>query len=265
MRIQLLIMLSLLLCPASRLALAAECEVFVAQQRDAGQRDKKGSKAKAEKKDKAEKDKGKKVEQAPEWSWTGGPYTHFAWLVRQMPDFARFPRQAREIRLSIVAHRKKSLLFLDSCLAKEKRGQWQVSKCNAVALDDKQFLARLVKAGTDTTSSASSLTELQAFLKKVAKTAKKEQLLPLLLEASVENKEAYRLLDDIEADIKECGAKRYFRALGGLPQAKYIGTNVVVVDLGYTVERGKSSYKLKVSLAKTGKGWRIGGLQLKCF
>ena len=56
LRIQLLIMLSLLLCPASRLALAAECEVFVAQQRDAGQRDKKGSKAKAEKKDKAEKD-----------------------------------------------------------------------------------------------------------------------------------------------------------------------------------------------------------------
>ncbi len=263
LRFQVLIIVLTLLCPSQRLAMAFAGATVAEQRPGAAHRDKKNSKPKSEAKGK--KGKETKREQAPEWSWTGGPYTHFAWLVRQMPDFAKFPRNVSEIRLSIVAHREKSLLFLDSCLAKEKRGQWQVSKCNAVALDDKQFLARLVKAGTDTTSSPGSLAELQAFLKKVRKAAKKEELLPLLLEASVENKEAYRLLDDIEADAKECGNRRYFKALGGVPLPEYLGTNVVVVDLGYTVERGKSSHKLKVSLAKTGKGWRIGGLQLKCF
>jgi hypothetical protein len=252
-----------LLGPAHNLATAAESGFAEARAASENLRDKKSKKGRKGKKDKQQE---KKVETpAPEWSWTGGPFTHFAWLSRQMPDFARFPGKVREIQLSIVAHRKKSLLFLDSCMAKEKRGQWQVSKCNAVALDDKQFLARLVKAGTDTTSSTSSLRDLQAFLKKIRKSAKQDHLLPLLLEASVENKEAYRLLDDVEADIKSCGAKRYFKALGGLPKAKYLGSNVVVIDLGYTVEKGKSSYKIKLSLAKTGKGWRIGGLQLKCF
>lgn len=258
LRSRALIITMFLLCPAHYAAFAAESAALANHCSEESSRDKKSKKGKP-------KQKEQPVEQAPEWSWTGGPFTHFAWLARQMPDIARFPRNVREVRLAIVAHRKKSLLFLDSCMAQEKRGQWQVSKCNAVALDDKQFLAKLVKAGTDTSSAASSLADLQSFLKKVRKTAKQDQLLPLLLEASVENKDAYRLLDDIEADLKTCGRKRYFRILGGLPQAKFLGTNVVVIDLGYTVEKGKSSYKIKVSLAKTGKGWRIGGLQLKCF
>ena len=264
LRTHTLILILALLGPSHQLATAAECEVAATRDHQESLRDKKGKKGKEGKEGKEEDKKITEVP-APEWSWTGGPFTQFSWLARQMPDFARFPSRVREIHLSIVAHRKKSLLFLDSCMAKEKRGQWQVSKCNAVALDDKQFLARLVKAGTDTTSSNSSLTDLQAFLKKIRKSAKLEHLLPLLLEASVENKEAYRLLDDIEADIKACGSKRYFKVLGGLPKAKYLGTSVVVVDLSYTVEKGKSSYKIKLSLAKTKVGWRIGGLQIKCF
>jgi hypothetical protein len=220
------------------------------------QRDRKKAKAKP---------KPKAAPAAPEWSWSKGPFTHFAWLARQLPDFARFPSSTREIRLSIVAHREKSLLFLDSCLAKEKAGKWQVSKCNAVALDEKQLLSRLVRAGTDTSASPTSLDELQTFLASVRKTARKEDLLPLLLKASVENKDAYRLLDDIDADLKECGTKRFFKALGSLPKATYIGPNVVVIDLSYTVEKGSSSFKLKTSLAKTKAGWRVGGLQLKCF
>jgi hypothetical protein len=228
-------------------------------------RDKKKDRKKDRKKGKKADKKPEKKKEAPEWRWSDGPFTHFIWLARQLPDFPDFPKATREIRVSIVAHREKSLLFLDSCLAKQKKVGWQVSKCNAVTLGDQQFLSRLIKAGTDTTAAPESLEGLQAFVKAVRKTDRKEELLPLLLESTVENQEGYRLLDDIDADLKECGRRSYFKALGTLPIPSYVGTNVVVIDLSYTVERGKSSFKLKASLAKTGKGWRVGGLQVKCF
>ena len=226
-------------------------------------RDKKGKKKGGKS---GKKGKVIKPEAPPTWSWSRkAPYTHFLWLARQFPDFTGFPKATREISLSIVAHRNKALLFLDSCLAKPKKDSWQITRCNAVSLDDKGLLSRLVKGGTDTSESARSLADLKQFIADVKKVGKKDKLVPHLMEASVENKEGYRLMDDIAGDLKECGSSHYFKALGSLPSVAFIGTNVVVVDLQYTVERGKKSYKLKVSLAKTKKGWRIGGLQIHCY
>lgn len=235
-------------------------------------RDKKGrKKSTAKKSSSAGKSKGKsrkkekKMEiQAPEWTYGDGPFSHFLWLARQFPDFERFRASADGITVSIVAHRKKALLFLDSCTAAKKKTGWQISKCNAVKLKDKDFLGKLVKAGTDTRADPDSLGKLRKFMKDIRKTAKVKDLEPLLMEAGVANRQGYRLLDDVEADEKACGTRSYYRALGTVPIPTYIGANVVVVDLSYKVEK-KGSYKVHASLAKTDKGWRIGGLRVHCY
>jgi len=234
------------------------------QSAQAVERDKKGKKKKRKKASKkSDKKKVTKVK-LPEWEYGDGPFSHFLWLARQFPDFEGFRSSADEIAVSIVAHRKKALLFLDSCTANQKKSGWRISNCNAVKLKDKDFLGRLVKAGTDTSANPDSLKSLGKFMKEIRRTAKRKDLLPLLMEASVANREGYRLLDDVEADEKACGARSYYRALGTLPKPAYLGPNVVVIDLAYKVQR-KGSYKVHASFAKTDKGWRLGGLRVHCY
>jgi hypothetical protein len=235
----------------------ATAALRVEQTAQAPGRDKKGKK----KKKKKEK---KKEMPAPEWSYGDGPFSHFLWLARQFPDFDGFRASSDEITVSIVAHRKKALLFLDSCTATKKKSGWQISKCNAVKLTDKDLLGRLVKAGTDTGAAPDSLAGLKKFTREIRKTAKAKDLEPLLMEASVANRQGYRLLDDVAADEKACGTRSYYRALGTIPSPTYVGTSVVVIDLSYKVEK-KGSYKVHASFAKTDQGWRIGGLRVHCY
>jgi len=227
-------------------------------------KDKKKKRKKKKKKSKSKSKKSKRKEAAPEWKYRDTPFGDFIWLARQLPDFTDFGRHTKEITLSIVAPKKGAMLFMDSCRAVKKKG-WRISDCKVVRMAGKKMLGRLVKAGTDTSASPDSLARLKDLLRLVRRSNSVKSLKPGLMESSVANRQGYQLLDDVEGDIKECGKKRYFRALGSLPTPKHIGPEVVVVDLGYVVERESRSFKVKASLAKTKNGWRVGGLRVKCF
>jgi len=231
---------------------------------DSPDQDKKKRKKKKKKsgKKKAEKEKAPAF---PEWKHTGAPFSDFIWMAGQLPDFDRFPKYTEKITLSIVAVRKKALVFLDSCSAQKKKFGWRVTDCTALNLKEKDFLARLVRGGTDTTVSADSLKRLKELAKKIRKSRKLKRLEANFTEASMANKQGYRLVDDVKGDLETCGNKRYFDALATMPSPSFVGSHVVVIDLAYLVERKSKSFKVNASLVKTREGWRVGGLRVHCY
>ena len=234
-----------------------------ADQGDPKKKDKKKKKKKKrKKKKKAEK---KKPAKAPEWTFSDSPMGHYLWLVRQLPDFSEFPRATEKITLSAVAKRKKDLMFLESCEAKKTKHGWKVSGCKAIKVDDDSFLSRLVSRGADTSASAESSAGLTKLSKQVSKAKKVKDLHPLMLKTGLKNPKGYKSTDDLDEDLKSCGSSRYRKALRSYPRARYVGPNVVVIDLEYVVEKGGKSYRVKSTMAKTKDGWKLGGFRVKCY
>ena len=221
-----------------------------------------------DKKKKKKKKKGKKETVAPalpEWKHTDAPFSDFIWMARQLPDFEGFPSRTEKITLSIVAPRKKTLLFLDSCKAERRKKGWRVQNCNALRIRDKDFLARLVRGGTDTKMDPNSLKKLKQLTRSIRKSGKLKKLEQSFTEASKANKEGYRLADDVEGDIKSCGAKRYFKALATMPSPTFVGSNVVVIDVSYVIGHKANPFKVDAALVRTDGGWRVGGLRVHCY
>ena len=226
---------------------------------------KKDKKKDKKRKKKRKKKKKKEPEKAPEWAFSSTPMGHYLWLVRQLPDFSDFPRKTEKITLSVVAKRKKDLMFLESCQAKRTKHGWQVSGCKGVKVGDDSFLSRLVSRGADTSASPDSAAGLADVSRKVAKAKKPADLHPLMLKTGLKNPKGYKSTDDLDEDLKSCGSSRYRKALKGFPRARYVGPNVVVIDLEYVVEKGGKSFRVKAALAKTKDGWRLGGFRVHCY
>ena len=226
---------------------------------------KKKDRKKDKKKRKKKKKKKKEPQKAPEWAFSSTPMGHYLWLVRQLPDFSDFPRKTEKITLSAVAKRKRDLMFLESCLARRTKHGWQVSGCKGVKVGDDSFLSRLVSRGADTSASPGSAAGLADVSKKVARAKKPADLHPLMLKTGLKNPKGYKSTDDLDEDLKSCGSSRYRKALKGFPEARYVGPNVVVIDLEYVVEKGGKSYRVKATLAKTKDGWKLGGFRVHCY
>jgi len=219
---------------------------------------------------KKEKGKGKDVEKAqkpsaPEWKRSDTPYGNFLAAARQMPDFTHFPAATDSIGVTVAAGAGKGLVFLDSVQARKTRSGFKVTGGNAVPVGDKDLVSKLVMGGADTTPDPESARHLNETLTVLRKAKKVEALSPAFLEAASVNKKAYRINDDVAADVKACGDKRYFAALSTLPEAAFIGPDAVVVELEYTVQDSARSFKVRVSAARLKEGWRVGGLRVTCY
>jgi len=226
---------------------------------------KKKDKKKKRKKKRKKKDKKKEPAKAPEWTFSRTPMGHYFWLVRQLPDFSDFPKATEKITLSVVAKRKKDLMFLESCESNKTKHGWKVSGCKAVKVDDDSFLSRLVSRGADTSASPQSSAGLTELCKKVRKAKKVSDLPPLMLKTGLKNPKGYKTTDDLDEDVKSCGSSKYRKALRSFPKARYVGPNVVVIDLEYVVEKGGKSFRVKSALAKTKDGWKLGSFRVQCY
>jgi len=231
----------------------------------------KGKGRKEDKKAGKDKKKGKETAQSkelppdPPWKPGATPFVGFLRLAREMPDFGSFASGTDEIELSVVVHDGTGLSFLDECKAKAAKTGWQVEGCRAVRLKSGGFLSRLVAAGTDTSGAPGSLSGLKSLLDVLRKARKAEDIEKGYLEAARENPKAYSITHDVEADIKQCGAKRYFASLATVPVPQYVGPSAVVIDLGYGAQAKGRQFRLKASMARTREGWRLGGLRVWCL
>ena len=202
---------------------------------------------------------------SPEWSYGPTPYATFLWLAREMPDFYGFNSDVTTIEISMAAHRDKNLLFFDGCKAQTGKAGWTVSDCKAVELGEDEFLSRLVAQGTDLSGNPDTMPQLDDTLSKVRKAGKLEDLLPLFSDGGMANAKGYKLSDDVELDMKQCGTDRYRNALSIVPSVRFLGPHVVFVDVTLSAERPKGAYRVKLTLLKIEGAWKLGGLRVVCY
>jgi len=233
-------------------------------------KDKKGGDAKGKKAGDGKDAKGDKAPEARprpvEWEHAGSPISDFLFLSRELPDFTGLPDDAQKLTLAVVALRAKALLFLEGCQADRGKRAWTVSGCRAVKVEEGTFLSKLVAGGTDTEPDPDSARKLAALFADARKARDPAGLVPLLLPSAVSERKGVKANDDLVQDHKACGDAKYRAALGSLPLPAYVGSNAVVLDIAYVVERGGSSFKVQASVARTRKdGWRFGSLRVRCY
>ncbi len=233
--------------------------------KDSGKGSKTGARGKEAAKGKeATKEEARKPE-APIWKRTDSPYGNFLAATRQMPDFTRFPSGTESISVTVAVNEEKGLVFLDSVQARKAKGGFKVTGGNAVPVGDKDLVSKLVLGGADRSPDPESTGRFNGLLSIVRKARKVEGLSAAFLEAASANKKGYRINDDVAADMKACGDKRYFAALSTVPEVTYLGPDTVVVELEYTVQDASRSFKVRLSAARLQEGWKVGGLRVTCY
>ncbi len=229
---------------------------------DAVARERKGKKG--EKKHK--ETKTAKADKENKWEWQQkSPWSGFLWMARQLPDFRSFVSSTTEISMSAVAARGKDMVFMDGCKLAHVKKNWKVSGCQMATLGENDFLSKLVKKGADVTPNLNSLASLETLIKAI-RTAREPADLNKLAPSSVKNEaKGNRLIDQLQADYKTCGKKRFIASIQSLPTPEFVGENLVVIELGYTHVSHNKTNRVSASFARTKKGWSLGKLRIQCM
>ena len=224
-----------------------------------------------EKKEKKEKKKRKeakvvKADKETQWEWQRkSPWSDFLWMARQLPDFRSLVSSTTEIAVSAVAARGKEMLFVDGCKLVHVKKSWKVSGCQMATLGENDFLSKLVRKGADVTPNPNSLAHLETLVKAI-RTAREPADLNSLAPSSVKNEaKGNRLIDQIQADYKTCGKKRFIASIQSLPTPEFVGENLVVIEVGYTHVSNSKTNRVSASFARTKKGWTLGKLRIQCM
>jgi len=189
-----------------------------------------------------------------------GPLLRAAGLLPAVHDL---PRGTDQVALSaLVVLDEKNIVLLDGVEARKKGKTWIWDAVRATSHHGKRRRDELRKAGVRPHAGAESP---DRWLHKIYRPVRSKKWDQVLLPSTYKrNPGAHSLVDDIEADMKVCGRKRYVDVLKRrLPDIGPIPPEVWFVLVTYQIT-GRRGRQVELGIVPVEGGWRVAQLRVIC-
>jgi hypothetical protein len=192
-----------------------------------------------------------------------GPAGPLLQAVGYLPSPHRFPKGTDQVVLSALVQlgRKTAVLFDPIELRKKGKG-WILDRIQA---EDQRGAARIKQLHRVGVRPHPCPDSPDKFLSGIHRQIRKGTWEKVLLHSTWRwNPGAHSLVDDIAADMKLCGKKRYMRNLKKLPRFGEIKPETWFVLLKYQITGDSHGTQVELGLVPVDGSWRIAHLRMIC-